>query len=171
MKLGATLAAAARTRRGVPALLAGIAAIALAFYAAFGGLQTRPASAAVPGFAVAASVLHRLDAIAVRAARRNGAAQFEWATAVMTTQARALTSAAPGITEPIGAGALVYLITMKGRFTAVGASLRPGSTGPTASYLSLVVNARTFAVTVFHLSRKAPAVSPASLGPLRYLQR
>jgi hypothetical protein len=169
VKLRATVATAAQTRRGVPALLAGSGAVALAIYAAAAGPQARPASAAVP--VIAASVAHRLDAIAVAFARHDGAARMDWVTAVLTTHARALAAAAPGHALPYAAGAAVYLITMKGHFTGRSAVISAGTAPPTGTYLSLVISARTFAVIYSALSREAPIVSPAVLGPVRYLQR
>ena len=123
----------------------------------------RPSSAA--GAPVPASAIPRLASLASRAAAANGDASPQWATAVLTTRAKALTSATPGDTVP-GGGVKVYLVTMRGHFTAYGASHPPGAALPTGEYLSLVVDAGTFQTLDFGISPTPPPVSPASLGPV-----
>jgi hypothetical protein len=71
--------------------------------------------------------------------------------------------------EPSGGKTVVYLITMRGHFIAQTASVPAGARLPAGSYLSVVINARTFAVMDWGVSRAAPA-SPASLGPMRGLK-
>ncbi|MGH3400517.1 MAG: hypothetical protein ACRDPO_38140 [Streptosporangiaceae bacterium] len=85
----------------------------------------------------------------------------------MTTRARALTSAAPGDFVPGSAHVEVFLVTMRGRFTVDAGP--PGAKPPTGRYLSLVIDARTFAGLDFGVSPKAPPVPPASLGPVSHL--
>jgi hypothetical protein len=89
-------------------------------------------------------------------------------TAVLTTQAKALTSA-PGDLVPGAGGVSVYLVTMRGHFIAYGSSPPPGAALPVGEYLSLVVDARTFRVLDIGLGRTPPPVAPASLGPVTYL--
>jgi hypothetical protein len=60
----------------------------------------------------------------------------------------------------------VFLITMRGHFTARGAT---GSQAPTGRYLSLVIDAKTFQGLDFGISPKPPPVPPANLGPVTYL--
>jgi hypothetical protein len=79
--------------------------------------------------------------MAHRAAAINGDSAPAWITAVVTTHAKALTSATPGD----------YL---------------PGS-GHTQ--VSLVIDARTFRGLDFGISPGPPPVLPGSLGPLTYL--
>ena len=124
----------------------------------------RPAVPA-PGLPVPASAIHRLTAIARDVAMTEGRSAPAWATAVVTTHARALTSATPGDVAPIGENTIVYLVTMKGHFTDGRAPGPAGVRPPTGRYLSLVVNAKSFLVTDFGLSAKAPPVAAASLGP------
>ena len=128
----------------------------------------RPA-VAEPGQLVPASAVHRLTAIADRAVTLNGGHPVAWATAVVTTHAKALTSATPGDTTP-GAKAIVYLVTIKGRFVCGLCSGPPGSHAPTGTYLSLVIDARTFAGTDSGLGPKPPPVPPARFGPVTYLK-
>jgi hypothetical protein len=168
VRLGATFGKAARSRRGVAGIVVGLAGAGLAISSAFVGpsANAKGAVAAVP-----ASAVPRLDAIAARVATADGDPRPAWITAVVTTHGKALESATPGDTEPTGNGTTVYLITMKGNFTDNLAPGPSGSAAPTGHYLSIVINPRSFTVTDFGLSDHPPAVSPASLGPVRYLRR
>lgn len=114
-------------------------------------------SAPVPGQPVPASAIHRLTAIADRAVRVNGGDAPAWASAVVTTHEKALTSATPGDTVPIGEKTVVYLVTMKGHFVD-------------GKYLSIVLDARTFQTMDIGLGPKPPPVAPASFGPVTYLK-
>jgi hypothetical protein len=124
---------------------------------------------ASPGGVVPASAIPRLTAIAERAAKANGDSAPAWASAVLTTHKKALTSATPGDIVPGAGNDPVYLVTMRGHFTAYGASPPSGAALPTGTYLSIVVDAGTFRVSDGGLSPKPPPVSPASLGPVTYL--
>jgi hypothetical protein len=92
-----------------------------------------------------------------------------WATAVVTTHAKALTSATPGDTTP-GGKAIVYLVTIKGNFVCNLCSVPPGGHAPAGTYLSLVIAARTFAGTDFGIGPKPPPVPAAHFGPVTYLK-
>ena len=92
-----------------------------------------------------------------------------WATAVVTTHAKALTSATPGDTTP-GAKAIVYLVTIKGHFVCHLCSVPAGGHAPTGTYLSLVIDAKTFAGTDSGIGPKPPPVPPARFGPVTYLK-
>ena len=87
----------------------------------------------------------------------------------MTTRAEALTSATPGDHVPGSARLGVFLITMRGHFTAIGGPGPPGAKAPSGRYVSLVINARTFQGLDFGLSARPPPVPPGSLGPVTYL--
>jgi len=128
----------------------------------------RPA-VAEPGQPVPASAVHRLTAIADRAVTLNGGHPVAWATAVVTTHAKALTSATPGDTTP-GGKAIVYLVTIKGNFVCHLCSVPPGGHAPTGTYLSLVIAAKTFEGTDFGIGPKPPPVSAAHFGPVTYLK-
>ena len=144
--------------------------VATALACAVAGLAwgwARPPSAS--GSPVPASAISRLTALARRAAAANGDASPEWVTAVLTTHAKALTSATPGDLVPGAGGTRVYLITMRGHFTAYASSPPSGAALPTGEYLSLVVDAQTFQVLDSGLSPTPPPVSPASLGRVTYL--
>jgi hypothetical protein len=127
-------------------------------------------SPTVTGSPVPASAISRLTAIASRAATENGDSVPAWVTAVLTTHAKALTSATPGDFVPGTGGVPVFLVTMRGKFTDYAASGPPGAAAPTGRYLSIVVDAKTFQVLDFGLSPNPPPVSPASLGPVTYLR-
>jgi hypothetical protein len=126
-------------------------------------------SVAEPGRPVPAAAVHRLTAIANRAVENNGGHPVVWATAVVTTHAKALTSATPGDTAP-GARTVVYLVTIKGQFVCNLCSVPPGGHAPTGTYLSLVISARNFAAADSGISPNPPPVSPASFGPVTYLR-
>jgi hypothetical protein len=145
-------------------VLAGAAALASVLAAAGCGR-----SAAAIGAPVPASAIGRLTAIAHRAATINGDPHPAWITAVLTTRAKALTSATPGDYVPGSAHVKVFLITMRGRFIAREATGPPGAKAPAGRYLSLVIDARTFRGLDFGISPKPPPVPPASLGPVTYL--
>jgi hypothetical protein len=125
---------------------------------------------AEPGQPVPASAVPRLTAIADRAVTVNGGQPGAWATAVVTTRAKALTSATPGDLIPNDEKTVVYLVTIKGHFVCDLCTGPPGSHAPTGTYLSLVVDAKTFYGTDFGLGLKPPPVAPASLGPVTYLR-
>jgi hypothetical protein len=151
------LALAAAALACVLAALAGLA---------WGWAGSRPAS----GAPVPASAVSRLTVLASAAAKANGDSSPQWVTAVLTTHAKALTSATPGDIVPGTGGVRVYLVTMRGHFTAYGSSPPSGAALPTGEYLSIVVDARTFQVLDFGLSGTPPPVPPASLGPVTYLK-
>jgi len=148
----------------VLAVLAGAAAVAPMLAAA--GCGRAPAAAGTP---VPAAAIGRLTAVARHAAAINGDPAPAWITAVVTTRARALTSATPGDHVPRSAHVKVFLVTMRGHFTASEASRPPGARAPAGQYLSLVIDARTFQGLDFGISRRPPPVPPASLGPVTHL--
>jgi hypothetical protein len=126
-------------------------------------------SVAEPGHPVPASAVHRLTAIADRAVTLNGGHPVAWATAVVTTHAKALTSATPGDTAP-GGKAIVYLVTIKGHFVCDLCSVPPGGHAPAGAYVSIVINAKTFAGTDSGIAPMPPPVPPARFGPVTYLK-
>jgi hypothetical protein len=87
-------------------------------------------SVAAPGAPLPAAAIPRLTAIAHHAAAINGDPHPEWNTAVLTTRAKALTSATPGDYVPGSADVAAYLVTMHGRFTATHVSVPPGAKAP-----------------------------------------
>jgi hypothetical protein len=131
--------------------------------------RQRPATP-VPGRPVPASAIHRLTVMANRAIKINAGHGVAWASVVVTTRAKALTSATPGDLIPHGKQTVVYLVTIKGHFVAEGASPPLGGKAPRGTYLSAVISAKTFEGLDFGLSPKAPPVDPASLGPPTFLK-
>ncbi|MBO0824319.1 MAG: hypothetical protein J2P27_10745 [Actinobacteria bacterium] len=59
---------------------------------------------------------------------------------------------------------------MKGHFIDYDVPTPPGAHAPTGTYMSLVVDAKTFHTIDYGLSSKPPPVVPASLGPVTYLK-
>jgi hypothetical protein len=148
-----------------PAALAGAAALA----AALAGAGCGRAAASAGAAPVPAAAIGRLTAVAYRAATVNGDPHPAWITVVLTTQARALTSATPGDYVPGSAHVRAYLITMRGHFTAAEASRPPGAKAPSGRYVSLVIDAATFRDSDFGIGDRPPPVRPAALGPVTYL--
>jgi hypothetical protein len=144
------------------------AALACVTTALAGLAWGRAGSPPAAGSPVPASAISRLTVLASRAATANGDASPQWVTAVLTTHAKALTVATPGDIVPGAGGVRVYLVTMHGHFIAYASSPPPGATLPVGTYLSIVVDAKTFQVLDFGLSPTPPPVSPASLGPVTY---
>jgi hypothetical protein len=128
-----------------------------------------PATAA-PGHRVPPSVIRRLTALANRAVKADDGRGVAWATVVVTTRQKALTSATPGDLVPNDQRTVVYLITIKGHFVARDASVPPGARAPRGRYLSMVIGAKTSFGLDEGLSPKAPPVDPASLGPVTHLK-
>ena len=124
---------------------------------------------AATGRPVPRSVVPHLTAIAERAARLNGDRHPAWATAVLTTHARALRSATPGDYVPNRHGVPVYLVTIRGQFVCNTCTGPSGAKAPRGAYISLVIDAQTFNGMDFGISPKPPPVLPASLGPVTYL--
>jgi hypothetical protein len=179
--IGASTSLARNRRRASrrPRLMRGaswLTGVILMLAAAACGSVSEPAvtpghqpKAAEPGQPVPSSAVHRLTVMADQVVAMDGGHSVAWATAVVTTRAKALTSATPGDFIPNDAKTVVYLVTIKGQFVDYGYSGPPGSHAPTGTYLSLVVNAKTFEGTDGGLGSKPPPVAPASLGPVTYL--
>ena len=147
--------------------LAGGAACAAGVAIAVPLAVSHAAPAPVVSVALPSGVAHRLTVIAERADQANGGKPVQWASVVRTTRSKAMTSATPGDFVPTGGSAAVYLITMRGSFTAYDSSPPAGASLPAGKYLSLVVNATTFAITDTGLSENPP---PVTLGPVTYLK-
>jgi hypothetical protein len=122
------------------------------------------ASPATMAVVLPAGVLAPLRAIAKSAAHAYGDWRPAHVTAVHTTHARALSSAAPRVAAHAPADTPVYLVTMAGHFTGGLGHRGRGTRAQASRYLSLVINARSFWVMDTGLSRKPPAVLPAALG-------
>jgi uncharacterized protein DUF4232 len=159
-------------RAGRPVLLAcAIAGLAGLMLAGCGNapLPRAVSTRAVAGSPVPASAIPRLRAMAGRLVRMDAQVAPARVSVVATTRQKALTSATPGDTVPGAAKTIVYLLTMRGRFTAGSAPGPPGAPAPAGRYLSVVIDARTFQGLDFGLSPKPPPVAPGSLGPVTYL--
>jgi hypothetical protein len=125
-----------------------------------------------PGLPVPPSAIPQLTAIAAGTVQRNGGNTPQWVSVVVTTRDQALTSAAPGSVVPGSGREVVYLMTMKGSFTAWKSGPPGGGhppRHPTGIYLSLVIDAKSLRATSFSLRHDPPPVAPDSLGPVTYL--
>ena len=167
-----TLSITIRRRRAL-AVLAAAAAMAFVLSAAgctkTSGTAGAPIAEAPVPASISASVTGRLTVIAHDAATANSDPTPEWITAVKTTHAKALTVATPGDSVPGSGQEPVFLITMRGHFTANGVSRPDGAKAPTGQYLSLILDARTFQQLDFGLGPKPPSAALASLGHVTYL--
>jgi hypothetical protein len=134
-----------------------------------GSASRHEPATAVPGQPVPAAAVQRLTEIVNHAVRVNDGHGVAWASAVVTTRAKALTSATPGHFVPNDEETVVYLVTVKGHFEARAAPRPHRAPVPTGTYMSLVINAETFARADFGLGHKPPPVAPASFGPVTYL--
>ena len=155
--------------RWLTALIPALATVACGSVSGTAVTASHRSAVAEPGQPVPASAVRRLTAIADRAVTANGGRPVAWATVVVTTHAKALTSATPGDTTP-GAKAIVYLVTIKGHFTCGLCSVPPGGHAPVGAYLSLVIDARTLEGTDSGIGPKPPPVPPTRFGPVTYLK-
>jgi hypothetical protein len=131
-----------------------------------------PASPRRSGSKIPAVALARLTKVAREVARANGDVHASHVLAVATTHAAALRVATPGDSTPsVPAGMPVYLITMRGRFTAYDSSPPPGGSLPKGTFLAVVVDATTFRVTDWGLSTRPSPVRLSSLGRVHTLHR
>src|ERR1700689_244978 len=128
---------------------------------------------------------HRRMAMAIAAAGVSGVALLATVTtlsstasatagaaipAVATTHARALRIATPGDKVPQAGAQTVYLVVMKGKFTA-NFPMPPGVSKPTGTYLSITLNPATFQVMDLGLAHRSPALPLSSLGPVSMLKK
>jgi hypothetical protein len=163
------LAAARPLARAAAALACALAMASGLAAAGCAGSPARAASPAKAGSPVPAAAISQLTLIGGRAAKADGDTAPLQMTAVLTTHAKALTSATPGDFVSGVGDVPVFLVTMRGNFVATAASRPPGAAAPAGRYLSIVVDARTFQVLDSGLSPSPPPVPPASLGPVTYL--
>jgi hypothetical protein len=129
-----------------------------------------PASTARASSEIPAAALARLTKVARGMARANGDVHASHVLAVATTHVAALRVATPGDSTPsVPAGMPVYLITMRGRFTACDSSPPSGGSLPKGAFLAAVVDAATFRVTDWGLSTRPSRVKLSSLGRVHTL--
>ena len=97
-------------------------------------------------------------------AKANGDPHVEAVQAVATTHAQALRVATPGDRASTPGSEPVYLILLRGSFTAYDTRRPSGAPFPTGSFLCVVVDQKTFWVTDWGLSRHPPQIALSSLG-------
>jgi hypothetical protein len=148
----------------------GVAAACVAAAALSVSLTSASPAGATAGSVVPASAITQLTSTALAVARQNGDAGPVSAEAVTTTHAKALREATPGDTVPPAGAQTVYLVVMKGRFTA-NFPVPAGTRKPTGTYLSITLNPTTFQLMDLGLSDHAPPLSLGSFGPVSMLTK
>jgi hypothetical protein len=115
------------------------------------------------------STVSRLTSFALRLARSSGDPRPDSVLVVRTTHARALRVATPGDTVPGNGSKLVYLVVMRGDFTANFASPPSGGRLPTGTYLDFTIDPATFKVLDLGLNHHAPVIQLSNFGPVTRL--
>lgn len=115
------------------------------------------------------STVSRLTSFALRLARSSGDPRPDSVLVVRTTHARALRVATPGDTVAGNGRKQVYLVVMRGDFTANFASPPSGASLPTGTYLDFTIDPATFKVLDLGLSRRAPVIPLRTFGPVTRL--
>ncbi len=115
------------------------------------------------------STVSRLTSFALRLARSSGDPRPDSVLVVRTTHARALRVATPGDTVPGNGSKLVYLVVMRGDFTANFASPPSGGRLPTGTYLDFTIDPATFKVLDLGLNHHAPVIALSNFGPVTRL--
>jgi len=115
------------------------------------------------------STVSRLTSFALRLARSSGDPRPDSVLVVRTTHARALRVATPGDTVPGNGRKLVYLVVMRGDFTASFASPPSGRRLPTGTYLDVTIDPATFKVLDLGLNHHAPVIPLSNFGQVTRL--
>ena len=115
------------------------------------------------------STVSRLTSFALRLARSSGDPRPASVLVVRTTHARALRVASPGDAVAGNGRQLVYLVVMRGDFTASFASPPSGARPPTGTYLDFTIDPATFKVLDLGLNHHAPVIPLRSFGPVTRL--
>ena len=123
-----------------------------------------------PGVLSAAAGARLLN-VAERLAAVNGDQHPSRIALVETTRAAALKAATPGDEVPQSPDTNVYVFLMEGRFRGFGLPVPAGQSTPHAEYMTVLVNARAFAVMVVGLSGRPPTPPLSSLGRVITLEQ
>ena len=113
----------------------------------------------------AATQVH-LTEIAGQMARSNGDRHPRWVYVATMSYDRAMDFAGGGDQAPVPGNPPVYLIVMKGDFTAYAASVPSGASAPRGTYLSAIIDARNFQ----GYEGGVTDTEPLPAGPVTYLQ-
>jgi uncharacterized Zn-binding protein involved in type VI secretion len=140
---------------------AGLAAILVFSLSSFSGGGSTLASGGMP----AATQVH-LTQIAGQLAQSNGDQHPRWVYVATMSYDRAMDFAGGGDQAPVPGNPPVYLIVMKGDFTATGASVPSGASAPSGTYLSAIYDARNFRGYEVGVTN----TEPPPVGPVTYLQ-
>jgi hypothetical protein len=123
-----------------------------------------------PGVLSAAAGARSLN-VAERLAAVNGDQHPSRIALVETTRAAALKAATPGDEVPQSPDTNVYVFLMEGRFRGFGLPVLAGQSIPHGEYMTVVVNAKTFAVMDVGLSGRPPTPPISSLGRVITLEQ
>jgi hypothetical protein len=118
---------------------AGLAAVLVFSLSGFSSGGPTLASGGMP-----ATVQAHLTEIAGQMARANGDQHPQWVYVATMSYDRAMDFAGGGDQAPVPGDPPVYLIVMKGHFTADTASVPAGASAPRGTYLSAIFDARNF---------------------------
>jgi hypothetical protein len=112
-----------------------------------------------------AAVQEHLTEISEQMARSNGDQHPQWVYVATMSYDRAMDFAGGGDQAPVPGDPPVYLIVMKGDFTAYAASVPAGASAPRGTYLSAIVDARNFQ----GYDSGVTDTEPLPVGPVTYL--
>jgi hypothetical protein len=145
----------------------GLAAILVFSLSGFSAGGSTLASGGMP-----AATQVQLTGIAGQLARSNGDQHPRWVYVAPMSYDRAMDFAGGGDQAPVADDPPVYLIVMKGDFTAAAApapsaaSVPAGASAPTGTYLSAIYDARNFRGYEVGVTN----TEPLPVGPVTYLQ-
>jgi hypothetical protein len=140
---------------------AGLAAVLVLSFSGFSAGGSTLASGGMP----AATQVH-LTEIAGQMARTNGDQHPRWVYVATMSYDRAMDFAGAGDQAPVPGNPPVYLIVMKGDFTAYAASVPAGASAPRGTYLSAIYDARNFRGYQVGVTN----TEPLPVGAVTYLQ-
>jgi hypothetical protein len=130
---------------------AGLAAILVFSFSGFSAGGSTLASGDM-----SAATREQLTGIAGQLARSNGDQHPQWIYVATMSYDRAMDFAGGGDQAPVPGDPPVYLIVMKGDFTATTASVPSGASAPSGTYLSAIYDARNFRGYEFGVTNTEP---------------
>lgn len=140
----------------------GLAAILLFSFSGFSAGGSTLASGGMP-----ATTQVQLTGIAGQLARSNGDQHPQWVYVATMGYDRAREFAVAAKDQaPVSGNPPVYLIVMKGDFTATAASVPSGASAPSGTYLSAIYDARNFRSYQVGVAN----TEPLPVGTVTYLQ-
>lgn len=139
----------------------GLAAVLLLSFSGFSAGGFTLTSGSMP-----AATQEHLTEIAGQLARTNGGQHPQWVYVATMGYDRAMDFAGGGDQPPVSGNPPVYLIVMKGDFTAHAAPVPAGTSAPRGTYLSAIYDARNFRGYEVDVT----STEPLPVGAVTYLQ-